>query len=37
MTTDMVVTSIERQRLSDDLFTVPEGFTEMRMPGMPRN
>ena len=37
VTTDMVVTSIERQRLSDELFTVPEGFTEMRMPGMPRN
>jgi hypothetical protein len=40
VTYDMVVTSIERRRLSDDLFQVPEGFTEMRMPmtpGMPRN
>ena len=34
VTTDMVVTSIERRALPDDMFTVPEGFTEMRMPGM---
>lgn len=34
VTTDMVVTSIERRALADDLFTVPAGFTEMRMPGM---
>jgi len=34
VTTDMVVTSIERRALADDLFTVPADFTEMRMPGM---
>lgn len=34
VTTDMVVTAIERRALSDDMFTVPAGFTEMRMPGM---
>ena len=34
VTTDMVVTAIERRALADDLFTVPAGFTEMRMPGM---
>jgi hypothetical protein len=35
MKTDMVVTSVERRALADDLFTVPAGYTEMRMPGMP--
>lgn len=35
VTTDMVVTSIEQRRLTDDLFQVPAGFTEMRMPAMP--
>ena len=34
VTTDMVVTAVERRTLADDLFTVPAGFTEMRMPGM---
>lgn len=34
VTTDMVVTAIERRALADDMFTVPAGFTEMRMPGM---
>lgn len=34
VTTDMVVTAVERRALADDLFTVPAGFTEMRMPGM---
>lgn len=34
VTTDMVVTSVERRALSDDLFKVPEGYTEMRMPAM---
>ena len=34
VTTDMVVTAVERRALADDLFTVHAGFTEMRMPGM---
>lgn len=34
VTTDMVVTAVEQRALADDLFTVPAGFTEMRMPGM---
>lgn len=32
---EMVVTSIERRTLSDNLFRVPEGYEEMRMPMMP--
>ena len=35
VTYDMVVTSVEPRQLSNDLFQIPEGFTEMRMPAMP--
>lgn len=29
----MVATSVEKKKLGDDLFSVPAGFTEMKMPG----
>ena len=29
----MVATSVEKKQLGDDLFSVPAGFTEMKMPG----
>jgi hypothetical protein len=34
---EMVATSVEPRALGDDLFTVPAGFQEMRMPGMGPN
>jgi hypothetical protein len=32
----MEATSIERKSLDASLFEIPAGFTETRMPGMPR-
>jgi uncharacterized protein DUF4412 len=36
-TQEHVVTSIERKKLDDALFTMPSGFTEMKEPGEPAN
>jgi hypothetical protein len=32
-TMTMKATSVEKRSLSDDLFAVPDGYTEMRLPG----